>query len=122
MTEARKVIAKRRFPRRRFRQKIGVLWRGSYAISESVQIGEGGMLAAASFGFEIGDNVIVSFQIPGREFVVVKASVQYERQENGRKVHGLKFLNISFEQRRLLRDFVSAKTEAEAHLEGVFVK
>jgi hypothetical protein len=35
-------------------------------------------------------------------------------------MYGVKFLNITFDNRRKLRDFVAAKTEEEARQEGVF--
>lgn len=68
-----------------------------------------------------GDIVVVSFMVPGRDFVVCRASVQYDMKDHAGKVlQGLRFINISFEYRRMLRDFISAKTEEEARQEGVF--
>jgi hypothetical protein len=59
--------------------------------------------------------------VPGRDFMVCRATVQYPMQDQkGRSLYGMKFTNITFEYRRMLRDFISAKTEEEARQEGIF--
>lgn len=122
MATERKIIKKRRFPRRKFTQKIGLLFRGKYDISESVQIGEGGMMIRSPHEHEEGDWVVLSFLVPGRAFVIVRGQVQFKGKDSsiGTPLYGIRFLNITFENRRVLRDFISAKTEAEAREEGVF--
>ena len=122
MATERKVIKKRRFPRRKFKQVMGLLFRGAYDISQSVQIGEGGMLIRSPHAHKDGEKVVISFLVPGRGFMIVRAQIQYSLpdKKSGSAFWGVKFLNLSFENRRILRDFISAKTEAEALLEGVY--
>lgn len=115
------LISKRRFPRRRFSQNIGVLFKGQYRISESAQIGEGGMMISSDFALEENSWVVVSFMVPGRAFIIVRAQVQYlmPDAQTHEVMYGLKFLNITFDNRRKLRDFIAAKTEAEAVADGI---
>ena len=119
--DKKRAIPKRQFPRRRFAKTIGLLFRGQYTLTNSVQIGEGGMMVQSPFGLGEGNKLIVSFMVPGRMFMIVTAQVQYiiEQGSDSNPSYGLKFLTISFESRRHLRDFIAAKTEAEANEEGI---
>ncbi len=115
-------ISKRKFPRRRSVQKIGILYKGRYQMSESNQIGEGGMLIRSPFALQELDHIVVSFMVPGSVFIIARSQVQYVMSTSDRSevLYGLKFTNIAFDQRRKLRDFIAAKTEAEAIAEGMF--
>lgn len=115
-------VIKRRFPRRKFTQKIGLLFKGKYSVTESVQIGEGGMMILSPHKHVEGDQVVISFLVPGRAFVIVRAQVQYKIDDTkaGKIYYGMKFLNITFDHRRKLRDFIAAKSEKEAVQEGVY--
>lgn len=123
MSTDRKVIKKRRFPRRKFHRNVGYLYKGQYNVVECVQIGEGGMMVYSPHAHQKGDCVVVSFMVPGRDFIICRAMVQYPMQDQqGRTLYGMRFIDISFEYRRMLRDFISAKTEDEARQEGVFTQ
>lgn len=102
--------------------RVGVLLQGKYEIAQSTQIGEGGMMIKPNQPLKEGDLLVVSFMVPHRGFIIVRARVQYLMKEaiTNKNQYGLQFLNISFEYRRMLRDFISAKTEEEALQEGLF--
>lgn len=78
------------------------------------------MMVKPPFQLQEGEKIVLSFMVPGRVFIVVRAQVQYTVKDPTGPMYGVKFLNITFDNRRKLRDFVAAKTEEEARQEGVF--
>ncbi len=101
----------RRFPRRRFREKIGVLHKGEYAMSGAVEIGEGGMLLKPESTPVIGDLVTVNFFIPAKDFITVMGQIIYKR---GTEFFGVRFLDLDFNSKRIIRDYIALKTAVEA--------
>ncbi|MBO9665531.1 MAG: PilZ domain-containing protein [Bdellovibrio sp.] len=107
---------RRQYPRRMMKRKVGVLSAGSYFVCESGEIGEGGMSINSEFVLNEGDEVVVSFQIPGGNFVFLRGVVRSTQKKMGdsKVTHGLSFSDIAFATKRQIRAFVSARTQSSA--------
>jgi hypothetical protein len=113
---------RRKFPRRKFPRGVGILVQGSYFVSEGMEIGEGGISFMSPNQYPEGQQIVISFQIPGGSFVSVISEIRNfhlsktnetnkeqakERSKIG--VHGCAFVDLRFEQKREVRLFVSAR-------------
>ena len=105
---------RRQFPRRVFKRKAGALIDGTYFVCDTGEIGEGGMSILSEFVLTEGHQLVVSFQIPGGDFVFLRAIVRSTRKNMGdsRVTHGLSFNDIEFATKRQIRTFVSARTDS----------
>ena len=109
---------KRRYPRRRFVHRIGVLKNGQYSVGQSVEIGEGGMRVEAGIDVKIGDILVLSFLVTGGSYIVVKSEIRFVKESTGGGYDfGVAFLNLDFTKKRVIRDYIAAKTEMEARSE-----
>lgn len=108
---------RRQYPRRAMNRKVGVLCDGSYFVCETGELGEGGMSIISEFILTEGHELVVSLQIPGGDFVFLRAVVRSTRKKQGdaKVTHGLSFSNIAFAIKRQIRAFVSARTEAHTN-------
>ncbi|WII72050.1 PilZ domain-containing protein [Bdellovibrio sp. 22V] len=105
---------RRQYPRRAMKRKIGVLCDGTYFMCESGEIGEGGMSISTEYVLTEGHELVVSFQVPGGDFVFLRGIVRSTQKKEGDRVtHGLSFNSIEFAIKRQIRAFVSARTESE---------
>lgn len=100
---------RRKFPRREMKRKIGVMCAGQYFLAESAEIGEGGMAFQSEFLLNEGDLIVVSFQIPGGDFLSVRGEVRTSQKKDSGDfvIHGVSFTNIEFAHKRQIRTFVS---------------
>ncbi|KYG62362.1 hypothetical protein AZI86_16120 [Bdellovibrio bacteriovorus] len=105
---------RRQYPRRAMKRKVGVLCDGTYFVCESGEVGEGGMAILSEFVLTEGHELVVSFQVPGGDFVFLRALVRSTQKKEGdsRVTHGLSFLEIEFGIKRQIRSFVSARTDS----------
>ncbi|MEQ1878559.1 MAG: PilZ domain-containing protein [Bdellovibrionia bacterium] len=107
-----RVLAKRRFPRRRFRRPIGVLFDGVYSIGRGEEIGEGGLSIAFNEAFKEGKNLLVTFALED-ELHVMRGEVRYAKTQGQEFILGIAFQNISFKFKKLIRRYIGAKSEQE---------
>lgn len=105
---------RRQYPRRTMKRKVGVLCDGTYFVCDSGEVGEGGMSILSEFVLTEGHELVVSFQVPGGDFVFLRALVRSTQKKEGdpRVTHGLSFSEIEFAIKRQIRSFVSARTDA----------
>lgn len=117
--ETNAVPFRRRFPRRRFQNSVGVLCRGKFEMVLGSEIGEGGLLFLSGETFPVGADVVANFFVPGRNFVTVRAQLIYaipaKTGKNARLSYGVRFIGISFEAKRMIRDYIAEKTAIEAN-------
>lgn len=107
-----KVQYRRRFPRRPFNRPVGFLYDGTYNVENGLEIGEGGIKVDSLRNVYIGDFVTVSFFLYEYQLVSVVAQVLYMvRGDNGKHSFGMKFTDIPFESKRMIRDFISGKSK-----------
>lgn len=105
------VKSRRRFPRRTFIRKVGVLYKGLYFVALADEVGEGGLSLSSEYVLENGVQLVLNFQIPGGDFVSVRSEVRSSKKKAGQVFHGLAFVNIEFGRRRQIRMFVSSQTD-----------
>ena len=109
----------RRTPRRVFLRAIGLLRHGEYILVQALQLSEGGMLFQSPVQFAVGDAIVLSLIIPGGSSIVVRGEVIYSKPGQGpiEPQYGVKFAPLALQPRRLIRIYVTAKTQAEAEAE-----
>lgn len=108
----------RRSPRRVFNRAIGLLRDGVYELGEAIQISESGLSFVIEARLQVEDQCVVTLVIPGGGCLVLRGSVITERPKIGRmNSYGIEFLALDLHQRRMIRSYVSAKTQAESELE-----
>jgi hypothetical protein len=111
-------IETRRSPRRVFNRVIGILQDGEYEVAQALQISEGGLAFATPLILRNGARLVVTLMIPGGVGVVLPGFVVNTREPVGKmNSYGIQFDTLDLHQRRLIRSYVSAKTQAEAERE-----
>lgn len=118
----------RRTPRRVFRRPVGVLHSGCYRVFQATQLSEGGLVFKTELNFKINDQVVTSICLPDGSVVVARGEIIELRDRNkstenltgktGFKECIVKFLPLSLQLRRRIRNYVTAKTQQEAELES----
>jgi hypothetical protein len=106
---------RRTYPRRLFKRTVGVLFKGQYFLAQAGEIGEGGLSIRTDLVLTEQEFVMVSFQIPGGNFVCLRAVVRSTQKSNnpGEEpviTHGIAFSNIEFAIKRQIRSFVSSRS------------
>lgn len=104
-------IEKRKYPRRLFETKVGVMIQGNYFIENSFELGEKGLLFETSVALRSMENMVISFVIPGGYVVMTRAQVRYQIKTGSVAKVGVEFTNITFEDRRKVRDFIAQRKE-----------
>lgn len=102
---------KRRYPRRQFFTRVGALIQGQYFTENTVELGEKGMMFTTDVAMKVGDQLVVSFFIPGGYCVITRALVRYQNVAKTSSRVGIEFTTVSFEDRRALRDYISQRKE-----------
>lgn len=105
---------RRQYPRRVMKRKVGVLCDGAYFLCDSGELGEGGMSIMSEFVLTEGHELVVSFQVPGGDFVFLRGTVRSTQKKQGdsQVTHGLSFNEIEFSIKRQIRSFVSARNDS----------
>lgn len=105
---------RRQYPRRVMKRKVGILCDGTYFVCDSGEIGEGGMSIVSDYVLTEGHELVVSFQVPGGDFVFLRGVVRSTQKKEGdaRVTHGLSFAEIEFSIKRQIRSFVSARNNS----------
>lgn len=104
-------IEKRKYPRRNFCAKVGVMIQGNYFVEGSFELGERGMLFETSVALRSLENMVISFVIPGGYVVMTRAQVRYQIKRGQTSKVGVEFTNITFEDRRKVRDFIAQRKD-----------
>lgn len=102
---------KRRYPRRQFFTRVGALIQGQYFTENTVELGEKGMMFTTDVAMKVGDQLVISFFIPGGHCVITRASVRYQNTKQSRSHVGVEFTTVSFEDRRALRDYIAQRKD-----------
>ncbi len=91
--------------------------RGEYRVEKALDLGEGGLSFASELLYPQGLQMTLSFQIPNGTYVVIRSQmVRFTPVAiAGKKIeaktfhHGCSFLNIKFEKKREIRNYVSER-------------
>lgn len=108
---------RRKFPRRNFDNKVGVLRAGIYQVYDGLIIGEGGLSIRSATKFEIDSAVLLTFRIPGGSIILIRANVKNQfklKTDKNMNDVGMQFINLQFSDKRLIRTFVAARGESES--------
>lgn len=107
---------RRKFPRRAFHRRVGVLRKGNYYLAETEEIGEGGLSLVLPERLNENDEIVVNLRIPGGDFISLRATIRTVKVHAQGTIHGISFKNISFSHKRQIRSYVSARTAKEGLL------
>ena len=103
---------RRKYPRRDFKRNMGVLFNGEYVVCQGFEIGEGGI--SFLYPQELPEHLqaVVSFQVPGGGFTSVQVEVRrsFQHDSTDQFVIGCSFKEVSFEIKREIRTYVSARS------------
>ncbi len=104
-----------RSPRRVFNRAIGLLRDGKFELAQALQISENGMSFVTPLALKAQSRVVITLVIPGSDGLVVRGHVVSEREPIGKmRTYGIQFGTLELHERRMIRSYVSAKTQAEA--------
>lgn len=114
MNEAIKPLEQRRYPRRSFEVKVGVLCSGQFSICTTKDIGEGGIAIISNQDFSQGQRILMSFQIPSGQgvkgdFISIIGTILSVRQIGSYFLHGISFDQLDFNYKRQIRSYVASK-------------
>lgn len=106
---------RRRVPRRTFESSVGILLHGKYSLERSYQVGEGGMMICSAEPLLLGRQLVVSFFITKAAIIIVRGIVRSMVPEDGKfpERYGIEFLNLGFQFKREIRNFVAAATHGD---------
>jgi hypothetical protein len=108
---------RRRVPRRSFEGKVGVLLAGSYRVERAYQVGEGGMMVSSKDKLTEGGQLVVNFFLPSGALIMVRGVVRsvIPAKDGHPMRYGIEFLNVGFQSKREIRNFVAAATSHDGH-------
>ena len=111
---SQKPLQPRRYPRRAFEVRVGVLRLGQYQICRSKDIGEGGLGLISEQDLGQGQRILMSFQIPSAqgvkgEFISIIGTILSVRTEGNHFVNGIAFDQLEFNYKRQIRSYVASK-------------
>lgn len=112
---------RRQFPRKDYKKGIGFLYNGEYIVLDGCEMGEGGLSFFSPRLFPLGEEGVLSFQIPGGSFISVRVEVRHTSavDKNERFVVGCLFKNLKFDHKREIRAYVSSQLERVSHLKSL---
>jgi hypothetical protein len=107
-----------RSPRRVFNRAIGLLCDGRFELAQALQISESGMALVTPLELIPQARLVVTLVMPSGDGLVLRANVVAEREQVGKmRSYGIQFDTLGLHERRMVRAYVSAKTQAEAEEE-----
>ena len=109
-------IGRRRVPRRNFETAVGLLLHGKYQLERCYQVGEGGILISSVTPLVVGENLVLSFFLTAG-LVMVRGAVRsvVPPKDKHPQRFGIEFLNLGFQSKREIRNFVAAATRLDGH-------
>lgn len=112
--------SRRRTPRRKIDAKIGILLKGEFCLAKCLQIGEGGILLATHLPVEVKQKYLISVIIPLEGMVIGRIEILYEKSRaSSTAIYGCQFFELDFRFKKIVRSYVSQKTELEGDEELV---
>lgn len=110
---------RRRVPRRSFDAAVGILLHGKYGLQRSWQVGEGGMMISCNQKITVGTLMVLNFYLPSGAIVMVRGVVRnvVPPAKSFPERYGVEFLNLGFQYKREIRNFVAAITTVDGDLD-----
>lgn len=109
-------LGRRRVPRRAFESPVGVLLHGEFTVERSFQVGEGGMMISCGRKIASGQKLVLSFYLPSDVTIIVRGIVRNVVPVDGTlpERYGIEFINLDFQFKREIRNFVASASGTEA--------
>ena len=110
---------RRRVPKRPLDIRIGLLTRGEYFLTRSIDLGEEGMTVYSAKKMEAGYRVAITLRIPDVLNGILMARVAQvtpPESANGDSICVLEFVDLDFGIKRKIRNFVAS---GKANMPGV---
>ena len=111
MSSGTVVKSNRKFPRRAFNKPVAFTCKGLSAVTQGVEIGEGGLSIQTDVVFNILDKVVVNFYLPQAGFFTVRAEVKNtvpaQVTKKDHMVYGLGFIDVNLALKRKIRAYVA---------------
>ncbi len=104
----------RKFPRRHFNRSSTILYRGRTLNVTTYEIGEGGVGLFTTEEVPEGQNAVINLFIGANHFGSINGNIvfQHSNANTGKGYTlGFKFLNLSFEMKRHIREFVAVNRQ-----------
>ena len=108
-------IQRRQFPRRSFFRPVALLAKGKFSITKGQEISENGIGLETTRKLDVGQKVVLTFDVPGQQTIVVTGEVRSIIPKGGPLVSfGISFLNIDVSSKRKTRTYIAARSQKEA--------
>ena len=101
----------RRFPRKDFFRKIGILFAGEYNVVQGIEISEGGMSFTSDVVFSEDRECVLTFKIPKGDFLSLRALIKHMTKANGSLSVGVSFIQVPFSNKRQIRNYIADRTK-----------
>jgi c-di-GMP-binding flagellar brake protein YcgR len=97
----------RRFPRKEYQRKVGMLFAGSYIVVDAIEISEGGISFMSEFTFTTNRECVLTLQIPKGDFISIRAVIKHMTKMGSHMSVGVSFVDLAFSNKRQIRNFVA---------------
>lgn len=101
----------RRFPRKDYFRKIGILFAGEYNVVQGIEISEGGMSFNTDIVFTADRECVLTFKIPNGDFISLRAIIKHMTKSNGGLSVGVSFVQVPFSNKRQIRNYIADRTK-----------
>lgn len=99
--------ALRKYPRKEFQRKIGILFSGEYQVVEGVEISEGGLSFKTDMVFASDRECVLTFKIPKGDFISLRGIIKHMTKNQGFMSVGVSFVQVPFSNKRQIRNFIA---------------
>lgn len=111
MNNAQAIEDLRRYPRKEFTRKIGILFAGDYRVVQGIELSEGGLSFSSELVYSVNRECVVTFKIPAGPFISLRAFTKHMKKIDGKIVVGVSFVMVPFSNRRQIRNFVADRNK-----------
>lgn len=102
--------ALRKYPRKEFQRKIGILFGGLYQVVDGVEISEGGLSFQTDMVFAPNRECVLTFKIPKGDFISLRGTIKHMTKNQGFMNVGVSFIQVPFSNKRQIRNFIADRS------------
>lgn len=102
--------ALRKYPRKEFQRKIGILFGGHYQVVHGVEISEGGLSFKTDMVFAQERECVLTFKIPKGDFISLRGIIKHMTKNQGSLSVGVSFIQVPFSNKRQIRNFIADRS------------
>lgn len=101
----------RKFPRKEFQRRIGILFAGQYQVVNGIEISEGGLSFTTDMVYSVDRECVLTFKIPKGDFLSFRGLIKHITKKEGVLTVGVSFLQLPFSNKRQIRNFIADRTK-----------